>query len=143
MTTSSLHNSHIISDGPGDGSLNNFQAPVGGPPVVLMRPMVCPAALISRSVVTSPARTRRAIACNAVSGDGCVGSTEWNAGKQSECPELMWAEITLSRRNRHHSQLNERNTNRANRGASCCAAYSTPTTTLGTPTGLSISRPAP
>jgi hypothetical protein len=51
MTTSSLHNSHIISDGPGDGSLNNFQAPVGGPPVVLMRPMVCPAALISRSVV--------------------------------------------------------------------------------------------
>jgi hypothetical protein len=70
--------------------------------------------------------TRYRLACNAVSGDGCVGSTEWNAGKQSECPELMWAEITLSRSNRHHSQLNERNTNRANRGASCCAAYSTP-----------------
>jgi hypothetical protein len=29
----------------------------------------------------------------------------------------MWAEIRLSRGNRHHSQLNERNRDRVNRGA--------------------------
>ena len=44
---------------------------------------------------------------NAVSGDGCVGSTERNASKQKECPALFRAEVTFSRATWHLWQLDE------------------------------------